>query len=88
MCAFTTIGVVLALQADTGTRAAKSILAESNMPEISPAQRTATTAKIILGAGIVAWGPAFMHGSVMATALAGLLMIAGGGLLIAARRAD
>jgi hypothetical protein len=63
-------------------------LVESNMSEISPAQRTATTAKVILGVGIVAWGPAFMHGSVMATALAGLLMIGGGGLLIAARRAD
>ncbi len=62
------------------------IFVESNMPELSPAQRTATTAKIILGAGIVAWAPAFMHGSVMATVLAGLLMVFGGGLLIAARR--
>ena len=58
------------------------------MPELSPAQRTATTAKVILGTGIFAWAPAFMQGSVMATSLAGLLMVLGGGLLIAARRAS
>ncbi len=58
------------------------------MTESTPAQRTATTAKFILGAGLLAWGAAIMHGSVMATVLAGLLMLFGGGLLIAARRAD
>jgi len=58
------------------------------MSELSPAQRTATTAKVILGTGIVAWPPAFMHGSVTASLLAALLMACGGGLLVAARRAD
>ncbi|MEO6269098.1 MAG: hypothetical protein ABIP08_02210 [Lautropia sp.] len=61
---------------------------EPKMPELSPAQRTASTAKVILVVGLVAWAPAFTHGSVMATVLAGLLMIVGGGLLIAARQAD
>ena len=56
------------------------------MPDISPAQRTATTAKVILGAGIVAWGSAFLRGSVVATVLAGALLVFGGALLIAARR--
>ena len=60
---------------------------ESNMSELSPAQRTATTAKVILGTGIVAWPPAFMHGSVTASLIAALLMAFGGGLLVAARRA-
>jgi hypothetical protein len=63
-------------------------LVESIMSDLSPAQRTATTAKIILGTGIVAWPPAFMHGSVTASLLAALLMAFGGGLLVAARRAD
>jgi Ca2+/H+ antiporter len=56
------------------------------MPEISPAQRTATTAKVILGAGIIAWGSALLQGSVVATVLAGVLLVFGGALLIAARR--
>ena len=57
------------------------------MSDESPAQRTATTAKVILGAGLLASAPAFMHGSIMATVLAGLLMLGGGGLLVAARQA-
>ena len=61
-------------------------LVESSMSELSPAQRTATTAKVILGTGIVAWPPAFMHGSVTASLLAALLMAFGGALLLAARR--
>ncbi|NLD54656.1 MAG: hypothetical protein GX652_08370 [Burkholderiaceae bacterium] len=56
------------------------------MPEITPAQRTATTAKVILGAGVLAWGSAMLRGSVVATVIAGVLLVFGGALLIAARR--
>ena len=57
------------------------------MSELSPAQRTATTAKVILGTGIVAWPPAFMHGSVKASLIEELLIAFGGCILFAARRA-
>jgi len=85
LCVGAAIGVVLARR---GAVRFQLKLVESIMSELSPAQRTATTAKVILGTGIVAWPPAFMHGSVTASLLAALLMACGGGLLVAARRAD
>ena len=41
---------------------------------------------VILGAGVLAWGSAMLRGSVVATVIAGVLLVFGGALLIAARR--
>lgn len=58
------------------------------MSDLTPAQRTATTAKVILAASLITWATAVLKGSVMTSMLAGALMLLGGGLLMAARRAD
>ena len=57
------------------------------MTDVSPAARTATTAKVIFGTGLLATAAAPVHGSIMATLVACVLMMGGGGLLVAARRA-
>lgn len=58
------------------------------MPELSPAQRTATTARILLTAGMVFVVEALFRGSATRTIIAGAILAIGGGLLIAAKRAD
>ena len=58
------------------------------MTDQSPAQRTAVTAKILLTAGILFAIEALLRGSVARTLMAAGLLVFGGGLLVAARRAD
>ncbi len=58
------------------------------MSRLSPAQRTAGTARIVLTAGILFALEALWRGSVTRTLMAAALMVFGGGLLILAKRAD
>ena len=58
------------------------------MAELSPAQRTAGTARIVLTAGILFAAEALWRGSVARTLMAAALMVFGGGLLVLAKRAD
>lgn len=58
------------------------------MPELSPAQRTAGTARILMTAGALFAAEAVFRGSVARTLLATLLLAFGGGLLFFAKRAD
>lgn len=58
------------------------------MVELSPAQRTAGTARIVLVAGILFAAEALWRGSVARTLVAAALLVFGGGLLILAKRAD
>jgi hypothetical protein len=58
------------------------------MPELSPAQRTAGTARILMTAGALFAAEAVFRGSVARTLLATLLFAFGGGLLFFAKRAD
>ncbi len=58
------------------------------MAELSPAQRTAGTARIVLTAGILFAAEALWRGSVARTLMAVALMVFGGGLLFLAKRAD
>lgn len=58
------------------------------MAELSPAQRTAGTARIVLTAGILFAAEALWRGSVARTLMAAALLVFGGGLLIFAKRAD
>ncbi|HMN64449.1 MAG: hypothetical protein KF786_11810 [Burkholderiaceae bacterium] len=58
------------------------------MAELSPAQRTAGTARIVLTAGILFAAEALWRGSVARTLMAAALMVFGGGLLFLAKRAD
>lgn len=58
------------------------------MTNMNPAQRTAVTAKILLTAGAVFASEALWRGSVARTILAAGLLVFGGGLLLAAKRAD
>jgi len=58
------------------------------MAELSPAQRTAGTARIVLTAGILFAAEALWRGSVTRTLMAAALLVFGGGLLIFAKRAD
>lgn len=58
------------------------------MAQLSPAQRTAGTARIVLTAGILFAAEALWRGSVARTLMAAALMVFGGGLLILAKRAD
>ena len=58
------------------------------MPELSPAQRTAGTARILMTAGALFAAEAVFRGSVARTLLATVLLAFGGGLLFFAKRAD
>jgi hypothetical protein len=58
------------------------------MTDVSPAQRTASTARIVLTAGVVFALEAIWRDSVVRTMLAVCLIALGGGLLAAAKRAD
>jgi hypothetical protein len=58
------------------------------MNSVSAPQRTATTAKILLGVGAFVGMEALMRGSVGRTLMAACLLVFGGGLLMAARQAD
>ncbi len=58
------------------------------MPELSPAQRTAGTARILMTAGALFAAEALFRGSVARTLFATLLLAFGGGLLFFAKRAD
>lgn len=58
------------------------------MAELSPAQRTAGTARILMTAGVLFAAEAIWRGSVARTLLAAAVFVFGGGLLILAKRAD
>ncbi|HWS74073.1 MAG TPA: hypothetical protein VN324_02920 [Quisquiliibacterium sp.] len=58
------------------------------MSELSPAQRTAGTARILMAAGALFAAEAVFRGSVARTLLATVLLAFGGGLLFFAKRAD
>jgi hypothetical protein len=58
------------------------------MMDQSPAQRTAVTAKILLTAGVLFAVEAMLRGSVARTVMAAGLLVFGGGLLMAAKRAE
>ena len=58
------------------------------MVALSPAQRTAGTARVVLFAGILFAAEALWRGSVARTLVAAALLVFGGGLLILAKRAD
>ncbi len=58
------------------------------MSELSPAQRTAGTARIIVTAGVVFAIEALWRGSVARTVMAGLVLVLGGGLLFLSKRSD
>ena len=57
------------------------------MSASTPAQRTLTTARCLLAAGALVSASAIVRSSIAGTLLAWLLML-GGGMLVAARRAD
>jgi hypothetical protein len=57
------------------------------MADLTPAQRTATTAKILLSVGLLCALEAIWRGSLIRTIVAGSLMAGGAGLLAFARRA-
>lgn len=56
--------------------------------DLSPAQRTAMTARIVLTASACGALEAVFHGSVLRIALSGLVLALSGGLLAFAKRAD
>jgi hypothetical protein len=58
------------------------------MTTLSPSERTAGTARIVLAAGALVALEALWRGSVARTLLASLLLALGGGLLLFAKRAD
>lgn len=58
------------------------------MTHPSPARRTAGTAKFLLTAGVLFAVEALWRGSVTRTVMAVCLLVFGGGLLMAAKRAD
>lgn len=58
------------------------------MAELSPAQRTAVTARIVLTAGLLVVVEALLRGSAARVAIATALVAVGAGLLAAAKRAD
>lgn len=57
------------------------------MAELSPAQRTASTARVVLAAGLIVVVEALLRGSAARVAIATALVAAGAGLLAAAKRA-
>lgn len=58
------------------------------MSEVSPAQRTAGTARMLMAAGVLFAAEAIWRGSVARTLMAAALLVFGGGLLFLAKRAD
>lgn len=58
------------------------------MHDLSPAQRTAGTARIIVTAGVMVAIEAILRGSVARTLVAAGVLMLGGGLLFLAKRAD
>lgn len=58
------------------------------MGDLTPGQRTATTAKILMTAGILFALEAVWRGSLLRTLLAAALLGGGGALLAFARRTD
>lgn len=58
------------------------------MAELSPAQRTAGTARVLMAAGAIFAAEALWRGSVARTLMAAALFVFGGGLLFLAKRAD
>ena len=58
------------------------------MPDSTPAQRTASTARFVLLAGAVFVTEALLRGSAMRAAIASAILAAGTGLLILAKRSD
>ncbi|MCP5265769.1 MAG: hypothetical protein H6934_06640 [Burkholderiaceae bacterium] len=58
------------------------------MADLSPAQRTAMTARVVLAAGLLFVTEALLRGSAMRTAIAGAVLAVGASLLLAAKRAD
>jgi len=58
------------------------------MAELSPAQRTAGTARVLIAAAAIFAAEAFWRGSVARTLMAAALFAFGGGLLFLAKRAD
>ncbi len=59
-----------------------------DMAELSPAQRTAGTARVLMMAGALFATEAIWRGSIARTLMAAALLVFGGGLLILAKRAD
>lgn len=55
---------------------------------LSPGQRTAATARLIVFAGVIGWAPALASGSLAASLFMAFVVLAGVALLMAARRAD
>jgi hypothetical protein len=55
---------------------------------VTPSQRTASTAKLLLIVGLIIAAEALLRGSVIRTFMAGGLLVFGGGLLMAARQAE
>lgn len=58
------------------------------MTDLSPAQRTAMTARVVLTAGVCGALEAMFHGSVVRIVLSTLVLGLSGGLLAFAKRAD
>ena len=58
------------------------------MTQLSPAQRTAGTARFLVAAGALFAAEAIWRGSVARTLLAAAIIALGGGLLFVAKRAD
>jgi len=58
------------------------------MTRLSPAQRTAGTARIVLTAGVLFAAEALWRGSVARILMATALLLFGGGLLFLAKQAD
>lgn len=58
------------------------------MPHLSPAQRTAGTARVMVAAGLLFAAEAAWRGSVARTLVAAAILALGAGLLVFAKRAD
>lgn len=58
------------------------------MAETTPSQRTASTARVLLAAGILFVTEALVRGSAMRAAIASAVLVAGAGLLVLAKRSD
>lgn len=58
------------------------------MAQLSPAQRTAATARILLAVGALFVIEALARGSAMRTAIAAAVVAIGGSLLFAAKHSD